>query len=134
MNVSPDDREVRWILRCEGAAGLIASLLLYPHTEGGWLLFAALILVPDLSLLGYLAGPHIGALSYNFMHSSTLPWLIFAAGMLLTLPAMAAVALIWISHIFFDRALGFGLKYKTGFADTHLGSAALPIWRRTTDR
>ncbi|MDU3890869.1 MAG: DUF4260 family protein [Serratia liquefaciens] len=30
-------------------------------------------------------------------------------------------ALIWGAHIGFDRALGYGLKYASGFADTHLG-------------
>ena len=30
------------------------------------------------------------------------------------------VALIWVAHIGVDRALGYGLKYPTGFADTHL--------------
>ena len=37
------------------------------------------------------------------------------------LPAAMAGALIWIAHIGFDRALGYGLKYATGFRDTHLG-------------
>lgn len=32
-----------------------------------------------------------------------------------------AVALIWLAHIGFDRALGYGLKYDTGFSFTHLG-------------
>jgi hypothetical protein len=36
-------------------------------------------------------------------------------------PAAAAGGLIWIAHIGFDRALGYGLKYPTGFGDTHLG-------------
>jgi hypothetical protein len=31
------------------------------------------------------------------------------------------VALIWFAHIGMDRALGYGLKYETGFNDTHLG-------------
>ena len=34
---------------------------------------------------------------------------------------MQAAALIWIAHIGLDRALGYGLKYATGFGDTHLG-------------
>jgi hypothetical protein len=29
--------------------------------------------------------------------------------------------LIWIAHIGLDRAIGYGLKYPTGFRDTHLG-------------
>jgi hypothetical protein len=28
-------------------------------------------------------------------------------------------ALIWVSHIGFDRRLGYGLKYPTPFRDTH---------------
>ena len=28
---------------------------------------------------------------------------------------------IWVAHIGFDRALGYGLKYATAFKDTHLG-------------
>ena len=33
---------------------------------------------------------------------------------------LLAYALIWISHIGFDRLLGYGLKYPTQFRDTHL--------------
>ena len=32
-----------------------------------------------------------------------------------------ALALILLAHIAADRALGYGLKYATGFKDTHLG-------------
>jgi Domain of unknown function (DUF4260) len=32
-----------------------------------------------------------------------------------------ATALIWLAHIGFDRALGYGLKYEVGFSFTHLG-------------
>ena len=32
-------------------------------------------------------------------------------------------ARVWISHIGLDRALGFGLKYPTGFSDQHLARA-----------
>ena len=30
------------------------------------------------------------------------------------------IALIWLAHIGVDRLLGYGLKYPTGFKDTHL--------------
>jgi hypothetical protein len=36
-------------------------------------------------------------------------------------PLGVAVALIWAAHIQFDRMLGYGLKYASGFGDTHLG-------------
>ena len=29
--------------------------------------------------------------------------------------------MIWLAHIGFDRALGYGLKYSAGFGFTHLG-------------
>jgi Domain of unknown function (DUF4260) len=32
----------------------------------------------------------------------------------------AQLGLIWFTHIGVDRALGYGLKYPTGFKDTHL--------------
>jgi len=40
----------------------------------------------------------------------------------LSLPELRILpyALIWISHIGFDRMLGYGLKYPTQFRDTHL--------------
>jgi hypothetical protein len=31
-----------------------------------------------------------------------------------------AIGLIWLVHIGADGALGFGLKYRTGFGFTHL--------------
>ena len=31
-----------------------------------------------------------------------------------------ALALIWLTHIGVDRAVGYGLKYPSGFKDTHL--------------
>ena len=34
---------------------------------------------------------------------------------------MLSIAMIWLAHIGFDRALGYGLKYATGFGFTHLG-------------
>jgi hypothetical protein len=42
-------------------------------------------------------------------------------GFIAGLPPATAGALIWIAHIGIDRALGYGLKYTTGFGDTHLG-------------
>ena len=30
------------------------------------------------------------------------------------------LALIWLSHIGIDRAIGYGLKYPSAFKDTHL--------------
>ena len=39
----------------------------------------------------------------------------------LAAPLTLSIAMIWLAHIGFDRALGYGLKYATGFGFTHLG-------------
>ena len=110
------------LLRLEGLCYAIAALLIYWQQGFSWWILAALILVPDLSMLGYLAGRRVGALCYNVVHATPLAWalLIFAYS---TNNSLAlAIALIWFTHIGIDRALGYGLKYATGFKDTHLGS------------
>jgi hypothetical protein len=112
--------DVRLALRAEGLAMLAAATALYAHAgHSGWL-FATLFLVPDLSLLGYLAGPRAGAIIYNSAHSLLGP-LALGLGAVLAAPALGAYALIWLAHIGFDRALGYGLKYATAFGHTHLG-------------
>jgi len=111
----------RAILRLEGAVVLGAALLAYAHLGGSWSWFALLFLVPDLSMLGYLAGPGLGAAAYNVGHSHLSPALLAAASVALSAPALLLGAAIWIAHIGFDRMLGYGLKYGTAFGDTHLG-------------
>ena len=49
------------LLRLEGLAVAAVSAVLYARTGASWGLFAALWLVPDLSMLGYLAGSCWGA-------------------------------------------------------------------------
>lgn len=112
---------VRVLLRIEGLCVLTASLLAYSKFGDGWGIFALFFFAPDLSFLGYLAGPGIGAGSYNFAHSTVGALLLLVAGVLLSLPAAVTAGIIWMAHIGFDRALGYGLKYSAGFGFTHLG-------------
>jgi hypothetical protein len=112
---------VRTLLRLEAMALLLAVLALYGQMAGDWWLFAKLVLIPDVSIAAYLFGPRIGAIGYNAFHSTTGPLALGAAGCALNQPIGLAIALIWLAHIGFDRALGYGLKYSTGFSDTHLG-------------
>jgi hypothetical protein len=96
------------------------SALLYWVNGESWIMLALLLLVPDLSMLGYLAGSRNGAAVYNAFHVYPLPALLAAFGLLEGSPLTIGVALIWFAHIGMDRALGYGLKYPTGFKDTHL--------------
>jgi Domain of unknown function (DUF4260) len=108
-------------LRIENAAVALAALIGFYLTGASWWLFAALILAPDLSFAAYLAGPRIGAIGYNMLHSWIAPALLIAASAALRNQTLVAVALVWLVHIGFDRAAGYGLKHFSGFHDTHLG-------------
>jgi len=107
-------------LRIEGAALLVISLLGYRETHSSWLLFAVLLLVPDISMAGYLAGVKIGAAVYNLAHTMAGPFVIFTYSILAAHFFLLPYGLIWSAHIGMDRTLGFGLKYPTRFNDTHL--------------
>jgi hypothetical protein len=109
------------ILRIEGLALAIAAGAAYHSLGLSWGLFALLFLAPDLFMAGYLAGPRIGAISYNFAHTTTIYLLLGGAGLVLHTPILVLIALIGLAHVGADRALGYGLKYPTRFGDTHLG-------------
>ncbi|MGR3541089.1 MAG: DUF4260 domain-containing protein [Hasllibacter sp.] len=109
-------------LRVEGAAIGAAALILYLWLGGPMWLLAVMILAPDLSMLGYLAGPRVGAACYNLVHTYAAPaGLALAAVFLVPLPLGPFAALAWVAHIGVDRALGYGLKGAAGFKHTHLG-------------
>lgn len=113
---------VRVLLRLEGLGLFVLAVALYSQTHLSWLAFALLFFAPDLSFLGYLAGPRIGAIAYNAAHDTFIPIMLVVGGYFLAANyVVLATALIWLAHIGFDRALGYGLKYEAGFGFTHLG-------------
>ena len=60
----------RLILRLEGFCLLAGSLWAFQVQHAGWALFAVLFFAPDLSMLGYLVNPRIGAVAYNAVHTT----------------------------------------------------------------
>jgi hypothetical protein len=117
------------MLRLEGAAALVGASVAYSALGGRWGVFAALFLLPDLSMLGYLAGRRVGAACYNAAHSYLGPAVLAALGSAMSLHPAQVVACIWAAHVGFDRLLGYGLKYGTSFGDTHLGRRG---WRESS--
>ena len=109
------------LLKAEGLAVFALATFAYSLTGQNWWLYLILFLFPDLSFLAYTAGNRPGSMVYNALHSYVGPALAGFAGYRAGQPAVAAVALIWTAHIGFDRMLGYGLKYPTGFGHTHLG-------------
>ena len=109
------------LLRLEGMCYATVALLAYWHFGYSWVLFALLILVPDLTMLGYLAGPRVGAICYNLVHATPLAWVLLVLGYFSDHSFVVSAGLILFAHIGIDRMLGYGLKYQSGFKDTHLG-------------
>jgi len=109
------------VLRLEAAALTLISLYLYYSNHYSWMLFGALILVPDISLIGYSVNNKVGALFYNIFHTEVIPVALYAYSLLVGEQTIQAIALIWFCHINADRMLGIGLKTTKGFKFTHLG-------------
>jgi hypothetical protein len=114
------DRLPRILLRLEGVAVAVSAIALYFHADHPWWLLVALVLAPDLSMVGYLAGSTIGAAAYDAAHTYSLPVALAAVGLIVGAEPAVQLGLIWLAHIGVDRAIGYGLKYSTGFKDTHL--------------
>ena len=98
----------------------MAACILYREVGASWGLFAALFLAPDLLMAGYFFGKKFGAHLYNAGHTYAAPFLLWLVGYCTHQPSLFPLCLIWAAHIGFDRRLGYGLKYDTGFKDTHL--------------
>lgn len=117
---------IRW-QRLEGALVFAAALLAVAVQVAmiggrGWWLYLILFFAPDLGMIGYLAGPKVGAAVYNTLHLYGLGLLLAVTGLLVFGNVFYAnLGLLWMAHIGFDRMLGYGLKEPTAFTDTHLG-------------
>lgn len=114
---------VRVLLRLEGIALFAVATALYAQSGASWQWFALLFLAPDVSLMVYAAGARAGALAYNAAHSTIGPFILAIAARFGGEHAKLwlSFALVWFAHVGFDRALGYGLKYASGFRETHLG-------------
>src|SRR4051794_25058795 len=88
----------RW-LRVEGATLLVGSLIAYSTTDRAWWLVPLALLLPDVTMIGYLGGARLGSYLYNLAHSTPLPAVIVAIGWWQDKPLVVALALIWLAHI-----------------------------------
>jgi hypothetical protein len=112
---------VRGWLRLEGLAAFIAGLALYGWLGGPWLLVLPLLLLPDISAIGYLRGPRLGAFTYNVVHNWAGGLAVLGLGLALDATPVTILGAILIAHVGMDRAVGYGLKLSSSFQDTHLG-------------
>jgi hypothetical protein len=62
----------------------------------------------------------VGAVAYDLAHFEGFRIALGVVGVVARLELCLKPSLIWLTHIGMDRAVGNGLKYPTGFKDTHL--------------
>jgi hypothetical protein len=113
---------MKTIIQLEEAALLLAAALLSNQIGYGPLLFLAFLLVPDVSMIGYLASPRIGAWLYNLVHHRAMGVIVTLAGYFLQMPIVIFAGLILFGHTAMDRMFGYGLKFEDSFHHTHLGT------------
>ncbi|HLV47194.1 MAG TPA: DUF4260 domain-containing protein [Flavobacterium sp.] len=109
------------IIKTEELALLLLGIFLVDLGNHSWKWFAICFFLPDISMLGYVAGSRVGAVLYNIFHYRFLAVILYLIGIAVENNWLSFAGLIVFCHIAFDRILGYGLKYKTDFKDTHLG-------------
>ena len=114
-------RTVDWVLRAESLALFVAGVLIYLQLGGNALWLLPLLLAPDISMIGYVGGPRLGAITYNLAHNLVSALALVAVGWFAAIAPLALAGAILLAHLGMDRTLGYGLKLPTDFRDTHLG-------------
>ena len=112
---------MKTLLRLEEFLMFVFALFLFSQLDASWGLFALLFFAPDLSMLGYLANPRLGAWTYNLIHHKGLAITLYILGSLITIPWLMFAGTLLFAHSSFDRILGYGLKHEDSFQNTHLG-------------
>jgi len=116
-----DPAWVRPWLRAEGLATFAAGLSGFLFLGLPWWAFVLLLIVPDVSMVGYLGGSRVGAIVYNVGHDLVTGVAIAGVGLAIGAVPVAAAGAILVAHSGLDRMAGYGLKLPSSFKDTHLG-------------
>lgn len=109
------------IIRLEELGQFVFSIYLFSLLPYEWYWFLILLLLPDLGMVGYIAGAKTGAFTYNLFHHKGVAIIIYLLGVYLQLPWLMLAGVILFGHSSMDRIFGYGLKYPDHFKNTHLG-------------
>lgn len=123
---------MRALLKLEELAQLLLCIALLAMNGVPWWVYLLLALGPDIGMLGYLAGPRVGAFTYNLLHHKGIALLValvavaseglnLLAGTPMIGHVLLMAAIVLYGHASMDRALGYGLKFRDHFQHTHLG-------------
>jgi len=113
---------MKTLIKLEEVAQFALSMFLFANLPFVWWVYPALLLLPDVSMLGYLMNAKVGAFSYNLFHHKALSIAVGVAGVVLQNNELTLAGTLLFGHSSMDRLMGYGLKYGTGFTNTHLGS------------
>ncbi|GAB3722824.1 DUF4260 domain-containing protein [Spirosoma lituiforme] len=111
---------MKTLLKSEELIQFLAAIYLFSRLSFAWWWFPALILVPDVSMIGYLVNPLVGAVSYNIVHHKGLGIVIGLLGLMAGNQTLMLAGIILFAHSSMDRMLGYGLKYADSFKHTSL--------------
>ncbi|WP_080057031.1 DUF4260 domain-containing protein [Spirosoma aerolatum] len=113
---------MKTLLKSEELIQFLGAIYLFSRLNFAWWWFPALILVPDISMIGYLVNPAIGAVLYNIVHHKGLGIAIGLLGLMLGSQNLILAGIILFAHSSMDRTMGYGLKYVDSFKHTSLGN------------
>ncbi len=108
-------------LKLEELGLFIFGIYLFNELDYTWWWFLVLILVPDLSMIGYAFGNKTGAFLYNLFHHRAIALMVYLTGIYFSNHLIQLAGIILFAHSSMDRMMGYGLKYESGFKFTHLG-------------
>jgi hypothetical protein len=109
------------LLKLEELGQFLIAIVLFNQLDYAWWIFPICLLLPDLSMIGYIAGPKIGAWLYNIFHHKLTAVLIYAIGLWIDSAPLMLTGIILFGHSAMDRIFGYGLKFCDNFQHTHLG-------------
>jgi hypothetical protein len=112
---------MKTLTNLEEAAQFALSIILFAKLPFVWWLYPALLLLPDVGMIGYAVNNTVGAFTYNLFHHKAIAIFIGIAGLLLANSSLLLTGIILFGHSAMDRMMGYGLKYNKGFKFTHLG-------------
>ncbi len=109
------------LLKLEEVGIFLLCIFLFSKLNFAWWWFPALLMLPDIGMIGYIINSKIGAFTYNLLHHRFVASLVAFYALTYGNEYWKLAAIILFAHISLDRILGYGLKYNDSFSNTHLG-------------
>ena len=111
---------MKTVLKLEELALFLGSIYLFSRLNFAWWWFPALLLLPDISMVGYRINPAVGAVLYNVVHHKALAVVVGLWGLATGNQTLMLAGVVLLAHSSMDRVAGYGLKYFDSFKHTSL--------------